>query len=242
MRLALTLILLFAFAAAFAGKKKIVINENLEIMPLNKNALIHISYLHTESFGRVACNGLIYMNGNEAIFMDTPPDDSSSKKLLDWFTKQYPGVKIVAVIPEHFHEDCVGGLNEFHRRGITSYAHKETAESAAEKKFPVPQKTFGKSFELKVGEETVQCYYPGQAHTKDNIVVWIPSEKILFGGCMIKAEGAGKGNLADANEREWSNTVTKVKQSFPAVKKVVPGHGDAGGKELLDYTIKLFGN
>jgi metallo-beta-lactamase class B len=51
---------------------------------------------------------------------------------------------------------------------------------------------------------------------------------------------AGKGNLADANLKEWSNTVGKIKEKFSSAKIVVPGHGRSGGIELLDFTINLF--
>jgi metallo-beta-lactamase class B len=57
---------------------------------------------------------------------------------------------------------------------------------------------------------------------------------------MIKALNASKGNLADANEAEWSNTVSEVKRKFRSAKVVIPGHGDPGGIDLLDYTIELF--
>ncbi len=67
-----------------------------------------------------------------------------------------------------------------------------------------------------------------------------PLEDIMFGGCLIKEEGAGKGNLAEANVEEWPNTVRKVKMKYPEVKKIIVGHGKSGGIELLDYTIKLF--
>jgi metallo-beta-lactamase class B len=51
---------------------------------------------------------------------------------------------------------------------------------------------------------------------------------------------ATKGFLGDANVKDWSATVRKVKQAFPSVKLVIPGHGEIGGQELLDYTIELF--
>jgi len=46
--------------------------------------------------------------------------------------------------------------------------------------------------------------------------------------------------LGDANAKEWSATVAKIKVEKPEVKIVIPGHGKTGGKELLDYTINLF--
>ncbi|WP_158975690.1 hypothetical protein [Cellulophaga sp. L1A9] len=49
-----------------------------------------------------------------------------------------------------------------------------------------------------------------------------------------------KRNHGDINLKEWSNTIPKMKQKYPDLKLIIPGHGDAGGQELLNYTIELF--
>ncbi|MEM7381519.1 MAG: subclass B1 metallo-beta-lactamase, partial [Bacteroidota bacterium] len=51
---------------------------------------------------------------------------------------------------------------------------------------------------------------------------------------------ARKGNLADANIAQWSQTMELIKAKFPEIEIVIPGHGKAGGMELLDYTYQLF--
>ena len=79
----------------------------------------------------------------------------------------------------------------------------------------------------------------GEAHTKDNIVTWIPSEHILFGGCQVKSLGSAKGNLADANVDAWSETTRRIKAAYKDARIVVPGHG-MPARRTLDYTIRLF--
>lgn len=80
----------------------------------------------------------------------------------------------------------------------------------------------------------------GEAHTHDGIVVWIPEDKVLFGGNGIRNYNGWVGNISDANIYEWSRTATDVKNEYENVRIVVPGHGKCGGVELIDYTIKLF--
>ena len=70
----------------------------------------------------------------------------------------------------------------------------------------------------------------GEAHTKDNIVTWIPSEHPLRR--LGKILGQCKGNLADANVDAWSETTRRIKQPTKMQGIVVPGHGDAGTTEL----------
>jgi len=223
-------------------KKEIVVTEGLTLISLKDNIYQHVSDLQTTDFGKVQCNGLIYINKKDAIICDTPATEALSKELLNWMTKNYPDVKIKAVIVNHFHADCLAGLRLFHRAGISSYAHNLAPELLKMKKdtSQIPQHLFSESLEIKVGNKKVVNYYAGEAHTRDNIITWIPSESTIFGGCMVKSMNASKGNLEDANVKEWSNTIRKIKSKYPAASLVVPGHGNAGGQELLDYTITLF--
>ena len=221
---------------------EIVIAEGLSVIKLTDNIYQHVSDLQTTDFGKVKCNGLIYLNGNDAIICDTPTNDKLSSDLIAWLKTNHPQVKIKAVIINHFHADCLGGLKTFHEAGIPSYSHERTKallESKGETS-NMPQNFFSTLLEISVGNKKIINYYPGEAHTRDNIFTWIPSEKTIFGGCMVKSMDAGKGNLADANVEAWPGTIEKIKSICPSARIVVPGHGDAGGQELLDYTIALF--
>ena len=222
------------------GLDKIVVSENLEITPLSSHVFIHTSQTEFEGFGMVSSNGLIYINGNEAVVIDTPPNDALAEELLTWMAETHPQVKVKAVVPTHFHDDCLGGLKVFHSKGIPSYAYQLTPTLIQEENVALPQNTFNKKLKLKVGEGSVVCEYFGEGHAKDNIVVWIPDEKVLFGGCLIKTLNAGEGNLSDANVAAWPETVLKVKNKYKSVKTVVPGHGSYGNSDLLEYTIHLF--
>lgn len=85
------------------------------------------------------------------------------------------------------------------------------------------------------------CKYLGAGHTIDNIVVWIPEEKILFGGCMLKAlRWKGLGFTDDADLNEWPKTLKKLIKEFPESRIVIPGHGDYGDLSLIQHTIGLF--
>lgn len=173
------------------------------------------------------------------MIFDTPLDDASSEALIHWLQDEKKA-KIKGVVVNHFHEDCLGTLAVFHQAGIPSYANSTTVALAKAEGFTIPTNGFDKATQLEVGGAPVDCWHPGEAHTIDNIVAWIPKEKTLFGGCMLKSVGATKGNLADANVETWSATIEAVKTKHPNLKWAVPGHGDSGGMELLDFTMDLF--
>jgi len=220
-------------------EKEVYKSETLLIYQISEHVYQHISFLDTKLFGKVSCNGMIVANKNEAVVFDTPADNKTSYELINWITESLK-CKITAVIPTHYHIDNLGGLDEFHKQGIASYAYNKTIQIAKGKSSPEPQHGFDGYIELKVGNEKVYVEFFGEGHTIDNVIGYFPLEDIMFGGCLIKALGDGKGNLAEANVKEWAETVRQVKMKFPDVKKIIIGHGKSGGIELLDYTINLF--
>ena len=223
-----------------AFRPKVVFqSDDLVITRLAENTYQHTSYLLSEDFGKVDCNGMLVIDDEEVIVFDTPADSISSDALLNW-VKNNLNHKVIAVIATHFHVDCVGGLKEFHERGIPSYANDRTIAFAKEKGFTVPQQGFSDSLTLRLGNKQVMAKFFGEGHTKDNVIGYFPSDNALFGGCLIKELGAGKGNLEDAHTTAWAGTVEKIKKAYPTVELIIPGHGKYGNQELLDYTIKLF--
>jgi len=213
---------------------------NLIIRRLSDHVYEHISFLSTHDFGKVDCNGMIIINENEAVIFDTPADDESSEELINYVNKLKCTIK--AVIPTHFHEDCVGGLATFNKHSIPAYASNQTIELLKKKKNKSSNllKGFDDSLTLNVGNEKVYAEYFGEGHTKDNIIGYFPEDRVVFGGCLIKEVGAKKGNLEDANVIAWPKTVGRLRQQYPQAQIVIPGHGKFGGTELFDYTIKLF--
>ncbi|GLR16025.1 subclass B1 metallo-beta-lactamase [Portibacter lacus] len=214
-------------------------SEQITIEPLTANTYRHISYLSTDDFGKVSCNGMIVVDQGEAIVMDTPTNDEDSKELIDWIENTLKA-KVVGVVVTHFHADCLGGLNEFHKRSVPSYASFRTIELAKNEEKAIPQVGFETSLAIEVGYKKVHNEFFGEGHTQDNIICYFPSEEVIFGGCLIKTLDASKGYLGDANVDEWSNTVEAIKSKYRNVKVIVPGHGDPGNTDLLDYTIALF--
>lgn len=238
----LFLLLLVPFSAISNNTKirdTVYKSDQLIITQLAKHSYIHTSYIYTNSFGKVPCNGMLILNKNEAVIFDTPANDTSTAELIQWIQKDAKA-NIKAVIPTHFHEDCLGGLREFNKLNIPSYANKSTIELAKAQQYPLPLHGFTNQLNLTVGGAKIYARYFGEGHTKDNIVGYFPTDHILFGGCLIKELDANKGYLGDANEKAWSPTVSTIKKNYPQLKIVIPGHGEPGNMALLDYTIRLF--
>ncbi|MDR1102413.1 MAG: subclass B1 metallo-beta-lactamase [Tannerella sp.] len=237
------LFLLFAFVPfslpAQSGYRRIHIADDLELIRLSEKAYVHVSYMEMQSFGKVGANGLLLVDKGEAFLFDSPWNDAQTEKLVAFISDSLK-TGVSTFIPGHWHEDCVGGMEYLHSKGVKSYAHQMTVDILKEKGLPAPQQGFRDSLALKLNDIEVYCYYLGAGHSTDNIVAWIPSEQILFGGCMVKdLHSKDPGNLSDAKPEEWPETIQKVTAKFPGVKTVIPGHGRIGGKELLKHTEEL---
>ncbi|AWW32099.1 subclass B1 metallo-beta-lactamase [Echinicola strongylocentroti] len=219
-------------------EKEIYTSDQLIIKQIRPNTYVHVSFLDTDSFGKVECNGMIVISDGEAIIFDTPSTSNEAEELITFLEGEK--LQIKAVVATHFHMDCLGGLEAFHAREIPSYAFKNTLSLASQHGFPQPKMGFQDQLALKVGSRSVFVHYFGEGHTEDNVIGYFPDDQVLFGGCLVKADGAGKGNLEDANITAWPTTVNKITAAYPTLQLVIPGHGKWGDKSLLTYTETLF--
>lgn len=206
------------------------ISDCLQLIKLTESTYIH------------SCdnnNGLVFISNQEAVIISTPDSDIETQNLINW-VKDEQESKIIAYVVDRWHPDAMGGIDVVHQNGIQTFSYKETRKIAKRKGLPIPIVGFTDRLELTVGNKKVVLHYLGEAHTTDGIVAWIPEEKILFGGNEIRNDNGWIGNIADANLSEWSNTVRRVKENYGDAKFVIPGHGNFGGSELIDYTINLY--
>lgn len=241
-------ILLAGWSMACEGQQtatppdRIRITDDLEIERIGDNVWRHISYEYLESFGRSPGNGLVVVAGDEAVLLDTPWRDEQTAALFQW-TRDELGARITTVVATHSHPDNLGGLGEAHRRGSSSVAYEKTVEFARENVRVVPQLAVGTSYDLSINDLLLELRFYGAGHTADNIVVWIPQENVLFGGCLVRSATTQLlGYTEEADLESWPRTIRRVLERYGSNEPiVVPGHGAPGGVELLQHTLELLG-
>ena len=234
------LLILFQYAGyAQSATEKIKVSDDIELILISPKAYLHVSVSEIKGYGKVSSNGLILIDNGQAFLFDTPVTNEQTKTLID-FVADSLHARITGFVPNHWHNDCMGGLEYLNKQGIKSYAHQMTIDIAKKEGLPLPKHGFTDSISLKMNNTKIDCYHLGSGHSTDNIVVWFPSEKILFAGCMLKdIHSQTLGNLSDANVEDWLQTIQKLINKFPSAEIVIPGHGQVGGKELLMRTRKL---
>ena len=142
-------------------------------------------------------------------------------------------------IVTHSHDDRATGIREAIHRGARVRALSPTATRTAAAGLGTPSDTFEESTVIDFDGIHAELL-PGAAHAPDNLVVWLPHNRILAGGCMIRsATDTSPGYLGDASLATWADSVRAVQRRSPDIALVVPGHGAPGPSSLLDHTIDL---
>lgn len=215
------------------------LGEGVFLRPLGGEVWLHESWIDTPQWGRVSANGLILRRGKEALLIDTPWTEEQTRVLVEAFETQ-ERCRVEAAVVCHFHSDNMGGLGWLQKRGIPSYASERTRRICRDRGLSLPDFPLGDDEERTLGGRRIVAFFPGAAHSRDNICVYLPDRRLLFGSCPVKSqESRSLGNTADAVLESWPSSLRRLKDRFPQAEQVVPGHGSPGGPELLTHTLSL---
>jgi len=235
----LAVILQLFFGVNSLAQDTTTITPDLQIQQLSEQVFVHISWVQSETYGRFSSNGMIYLIDDEVWLFDTPMNDSTTELLLQWITETKRW-EIMGFVPNHWHDDCTAGMDILEKREIEMLVLHQTNELLIEHDLPIATTTFKQSVIIPFVTNSIVCDYPGAGHAADNIVVWLPDEKVLFGGCMVKsADSRSLGNLSHANLEQWPSTLQAVLDKYPTATNVIPGHGPVGDLGLLQHTLQL---
>lgn len=97
----------------------------------------------------------------------------------------------------------------------------------------IPNLTFDKSLALHSGDRQVQVLYFGEGHTRGDVFIYLPKEKVLVTGDMLTG---GVPFMRDANPLAWASTLEAVGKL--EAETIIPGHGDVRkGKDRLNLVV-----
>jgi metallo-beta-lactamase class B len=173
------------------------------------------------------------------VLIDSPATDAQTARVLTWAdeTLRRPVRHLVVT---HWHADRMGGIGAARARAVATHAFSRTRALAREKGLAVPEHELGPAEEVTLSGVALATWYPGHGHTVDNIVVWLPEDGLLVGGCFVKAAAAQTlGNVAEIDPVRWALGIAAIRARYPSARVVVPGHGAEGGPELLAHTAAL---
>jgi metallo-beta-lactamase class B len=207
----------------------------LEVVPLSQRLFVHRS---TNKQG-ISSNGMIAVTDAGLLLFDTAWTETQTAALLAWGAHRFKSKWIAAVIT-HDHDDRDGGIESLFARRIPVAALDLTVAKLAARGV----KGVATLFEARTREHKdpreFEALYPGPGHAADNIVIALPREQTLFGGCLVKsAEATDLGFTGDADLGAWPAAVQRVAAKYPW-KTIVPGHGPVDRDGVaLGHTLEL---
>ena len=206
-------------------------------------------------------NSIVAVTGNgDILIVDTPYTPEAAESMLRWIDSKF-GKRNITAINTHFHVDRLGGNEALVKRKIPVYSSELTAKAIKERgensirltaswakdesiksyymnfRYTYPTHIFDskKGLDLVFGNEKVIVRFYGTGHSIDNLFVFLPDKKTIFGGCaIISMENKTPGNVSDGSVTEWIKTIEKI--DYKGYTCVIPGHGRPGGVELIEHT------
>jgi len=172
--------------------------------------------------------------------------------------KKVSSKPIKYVINTHGDADHVYGNPIFTKLGAVTMAHAGAVEEmnryepkswqqtagwrkdVAELNLPTPerpQQTFTDSPHV-ISDSTrrIEIYHFGWGHTRGDVFVYLPKEKVLCTGDVVV-----NGPYSDPKHAYMGNWANEIRPTLKLdVVHVLPGHGSAGGRELLEGQIQFF--
>jgi metallo-beta-lactamase class B len=209
------------------------------VRPLSPRAWLIRSVSALEGFGEVESNAVLITGVAESVLIDTPATDEQTGAVLAW-AEETLHRPVRHLVVTHWHTDRMGGIGAARARHVATYAFGKTRALARQKELVVPEHELTSEEHLTLAGIDVSTWYPGHGHTVDNIVVWLPGDGLLVAGCFVKAAAARTlGNAREMDPVRWASGMAVLRRRYPGARTVVPGHGPAGGFELLVHTAAL---
>ncbi|HEX5677679.1 MAG TPA: subclass B1 metallo-beta-lactamase [Alcanivorax sp.] len=216
-------------------------DPGLQVEQLRPGVWMHTSY-NTFNGVLYPSNGLIVREGDHLVLLDSAWGADATEELLVWIDDEI-GLPVDRALSTHFHDDRTGGVDVLEAAGIEVWSHPMTQRLSAEEGNPVPPHALAgiEAPGSTVSFGSLEVLYPGGGHARDNIMVWLPEHKILYGGCAVRELATDHlGNTADADLAYWPRAIRNAQEQYPDAETVIPGHGEPGGPELLEHMHQLF--
>jgi metallo-beta-lactamase class B len=211
---------------------------NLNITQVTGDFYVYKTY-NIYNGNKISANAMYLVTNDGVVMIDCPWDSTQFRPLLDSIRVRH-NKKVMLYIATHFHEDRTGGLEFYRQQGIRTYTTRHTDELSEKRGMKRAEFLINRDTVFKVGQYSFQTYYPGPGHAPDNIVVWFPKAKLLYGGCLVKSTADKTlGNLSDANVSKYAGTVANVQRKFPVAKYIITGHNDWTDTGSLQHTLQM---
>ena len=204
---------------------------------MTQKAIVQLDPNVTVVIGGGGNSGIII--GDSAIVVIDTKMMGNSEDLYK-LAKQKAGQKPIIVVNTHYHGDHVKGNKFF--KGDRIYIGNYEKEFLLNNIDPENQPTdFVKdSLLLDLGNEKVHLYNLGQAHTMNDLVVYLSNRHILFTGDLVfNRINPVLKKESGANVSRWIAVLDTILSRW-GDSKIVPGHGQVDNKDAVIAVRQYF--
>ena len=187
------------------------------------------------------------------VVIDALGSPALAQKLLAEIRKITPQ-PVTHVILTHYHADHIYGLQVFKAAGAKVIAHKGARDYLASDtarlrlqasrtelapwidentQLVTPDEWLDGPRELTVGGTQMRILPVGPSHTAEDLVIWLPREKVLFAGDLVF-----RGRIpfvGQADSRRWIGALDQILELGADV--LVPGHGGLTREARADLQL-----
>jgi len=215
--------------------------SGVRLIKVSDSVWVHTSHFNYNGWPTPS-NGMIIETATGLILIDTPWTCEQTAELLNTTWQMFLKKPVLAVIT-HAHQDRIGGIAVLIADNIRVISTPQTAQLAEGAGYPRPESAIDQEMmPITVGasDSIIEAYYPGPAHTADNIAMYFAAEKVFFGGCIVKSlDSNNLGNISEGSVANYQQAVQNLIDRYSDASIVIPGHGSWGGRELLTHTLDL---
>ena len=145
----------------------------IKVTRLDDRVYVHTTYGVYQN-NPVPANGLIINTSDGVVLVDTGWDTkdntANTRQLLQWVADSlHQPVRLCIVT--HAHEDRVGGISELRKAGVRVIGTPLTAQKSLKLGYEAPDGILPADTTFTIGGIPIRCFFPGEGHTSDNIVV-----------------------------------------------------------------------
>ena len=193
------------------------------------------AYVQPDGSWMVNNTGVVTGRSGELVMVDTTSTEARNRALLGTVARISPGTPR-ALVNTHHHGDHTFGnwllptetpiighvlcREDVLAAGLVA-THVLTGPDYGYIEVRPPDVTFTDAMTLHLGDRAVELIHVGPAHTRSDVVVWLPDERVLFAGDIAFA--GGQPFLVEGSVAGYPVALARIRELEPEV--LVPGHG-----------------
>lgn len=182
-------------------------------------------------------NSAVFTSDSLVIVVDTKMSDAAEKFAVT--VKNIAASKPIMIVNTHYHYDHSSGNHLYPNSTIIAGAGYTPQTWVQEgKREDMPTQWLADKINIKMGDDMVTIFTLNmKAHTAGDVFVYSQKHKMLFGGDVIL--NGQVPSIANGDPAGYLIAFDKLQKEVD-IQKIVPGHGQTGGVEILEKFRQYF--